>query len=261
MNELLLDRCMYAVDECRSEETSFFPPTHPPTHSPLTQLHASEGLIKNDKEETRSSPPTHPPTHLPTQHPHVQHLIQTTHPPTHPPSPSRQLTQLGASEGLIKNDKEERTRIQTALKAKRDEFSTSFTHPPTHPPSSHLVFSPSLLYPLTCSYLYPSPTHPPTHPPTHTAECLARLNAQRAAIDKIMDKENGGGEGGEEGEGGKKKKKGLIPTLYVYTSTHPPTHPLHKSPTALIPTTSFSIHPPTPTHSTSFEPPRSPLPN
>lgn len=38
----------------------------------------------------------------------------------------RQLSALGASEGLIKNDKEERARLQASLKAKRDEVNECF---------------------------------------------------------------------------------------------------------------------------------------
>ena len=239
--------------------TSFHPPTHP--NSTSFQLPSS-------------------PLPNPTQPTYVQlnplTIEQLNHPPTHPPTKAMGISgfHLEDHDSLLLDVPDHARKLraqQEAMYAVLGTFHPHF-HPPIHPftdPYNHSIINP--------------PTHPPTHSPTHPPTDAKRLRETeifRMADDGVR----GVSPSHPPTHPSKTSSTSLEPSPPPPTHTrhtaphvnrllllHPPTHPptqvymdiKEKDRTARATNNIYvRFHPPThpfPTHSTSFEPPLSPL--
>ena len=227
-------------------------PSHPPTHPPQTnrqdtlkhmrsleffgpgftpQQYADLSLL--EKEVRRPTHPPHPPTHPPNPPTQTTHLtlfslpFLPSHPPTHPP------THLPQADGMLLVTLAD-VHLDRPNSLEKLRVSPS-SHPPTHPPhpsSQYLI--PTAL--ISSTFLYP--THQPTHhthpgpfPRIRRSLSRRRLHPPHLRPDGRLHLQTGR----------PRPRRNHPAPRYVRPPTHPPTHPL--------------------VHSSSFEPPRPPLPN
>ena len=217
--------------------------THPPTHfnSYLAEEIGKKATLETAKAQAvpkytetkrdftaygkrkgkEALPPTHPPTH------------PLTHPPTHPKqatSPcktkARPSTSAASCTGTAPSSRRSLSRTSNTQTC---STLTSVGEPPTH----------LLLYVSThqsSCFLFFFSIHPPTHPPTHPLTHSNRLQDC----------------GGHAFQGHRHLRLHLPPVRLP--PTHPPTHPSATFKPSFLP---LSIKPLA--HSSSFQPPQSPL--